>query len=124
LRVVQVVAVTDHAVARFRERVRPGLGLRDAERELLRVLCLAVIAERRPSWADSHSEVVAWALLGDGIAFPLVADSAGELVVVTCVTRGGASEDVVAARRREKAARRHDRRHNHDDSACYASPSV
>jgi hypothetical protein len=116
LRGVQEVAVTDHAIARYRERVKPGLSFEQAERELLHVLGFALVVEVTPAWAQGHGHdrLVGWAVLGDGIAFPLVRQPDGQVVAATCVTRGGCAEDEVERRRRGKAMRRHDRRHNVD----------
>lgn len=105
------VAVTDHAIARYEERVRPGLPFRAAEAELLTVLRFAEFTDVTPEWARGHGHegVVGWLLLGDGIAFPLVRNNG--LVAVTCLVAGGASEDVLAARRLKRATRRRARRY-------------
>jgi hypothetical protein len=114
---VQEVAVTDHAVSRYQERVRPGLGFDAAEAELLHVLPFARVEAVAPSWRVGPLEhpVAAWAMVGDGIAFPLVRGSEpGLLVAVTCLTQGCRSEEVLAVRRERKAARRAARRLNVD----------
>jgi hypothetical protein len=117
LRGVQEVAVTDHAVARYRERVKPGLSLGDAEAELLHVLPFARLEAEMPGWhvAPLEQPVAAWAMLGDGIAFPLVHGSQpGVLVAVTCLTHGCRSEEALVVRRERKARRRAARHQNVD----------
>jgi hypothetical protein len=117
LRRMQEVAVTDHAVSRYQERVRPGLGLDAAEAELLAALPFARVQAERPEWrvAPVDHPVAAWAMLGDGIAFPLVRGSEpGLLVAVTCLTQGCRSEETLV-RRRERKARRRAARHQNVD---------
>lgn len=106
--------MSDHAVARYQERVRPGLSLPEAEAELMRVLPFGEVTLVKPSFVFvAEPDTVGWLVVGDGIAFPL-AQAGSHLVAVTCLTRAGASDEVLAVRRRRKQLRRNARRHNAD----------
>jgi hypothetical protein len=100
------VDLSDHAVVRYHERVRPGLTLDQAGDELERLLAAHGRWAERPDWVSDELPANRWVLLGDGIAFPVEGD-----VMVSCVTRAGYS----SAQRRfatdvngyDRRARRH-----------------
>ena len=102
------LSITDHAVRRFRERVRPALDFDAAERELLRLINdYGDLTEGAPAWLDGAAvRAKAYLSIGDQIALPLRADfdGSGGLVAVTCVHRGGI--DPAGRRRRAEERRR------------------
>lgn len=104
------VIVCEHAVRRYHERVRPGLDLTMAGRELRKLIHGARLHPDGPAWTTARPKTVAWILLGDDIALPLVNAGPGRLMAVTCLTRGGLSPETRAHRNRLAAARRGRRR--------------
>lgn len=123
LHVVREVVVTDHAINRYRERVRPGLPFRRAEAELLRVLALGVWSDVAPLWlpyAPSHDSVVGFVLVGDDIALPVAGQGSGDLAVTTCLVRGGHAEEVRVARRAVKKARQGERRRRREERRVFS----
>lgn len=97
--------MTPHAAERFEERVRPGLGFREASVELAR-LCRE-FGERveRPEWAPLADRPDAfWLGICDGVVVVCVPGVPGEWVrAVTVMTRAGMAP-------RARAVRNH-RRH-------------
>jgi hypothetical protein len=79
-----VLALSDHAVVRYHERVRPGLTLERAEDDLVRQLQEHGYWAERPGWVSDWPEADAWLVLGDGLAFPV-----RRHVVVSVLIRGG-----------------------------------
>ena len=119
------VYMTDHALERYRDRVRPHLEddvalHRDAYR--LVEVC-GVLTERAPEWAnlqytDEPNEPDAWLVCGD-VAFVLAVDRQrpSRLVALTVITRGGISELARTNRNRRRSQRTHaKRRRNKMDS--------
>jgi hypothetical protein len=106
------VFLSDHAIERYRERVRPGLSVEDAEAELQRVLGFATFTREPPDFAAEHEGVtVGFLLLGDGIAFPVVrSESGGDFVATTCVGNWSLSEETRERRNRKAAIRRRRRK--------------
>jgi hypothetical protein len=107
LRGVHEVAVTDHAIERYRERVRPGFGFVEAEADLLRVLGLGVWSEEPPGWAfyvPEHADNAGFVLLGDDVVFPVSRQDSGGLAVTTCLVRGDMAEQNRRERRAAKKA--------------------
>jgi hypothetical protein len=87
--------MTTHAVHRFRERVRPGLGWSAAEEELERLLEYAELQAAPPTWlADRQATSADAYLIIADIVLPLAKSRTGRDVwlVKTCLTRGGISE--------------------------------
>jgi len=64
--------ITDHCVERWRERVRPGLTLEQAEDDLAHQLSTNARWGDRPDWLDDRYKDADWLLLGDGIALPTI----------------------------------------------------
>jgi hypothetical protein len=84
------VFVTDHAVERYQERVKPALDLEQAQAEVMRLLPGLEFTFERPVWAAAadqpHTE---WVMVGDGIAFVVHGER-----VVRCVTRSETGAEV------------------------------
>jgi hypothetical protein len=105
------VVALPHAIARFNERVRPGLGPDQALAELNRLLNIADYVFKAPTWLTPgcRSRAPVYAVIGD-VALPLhIGHNHGKLVATTCLTRGGLSQparDRRNARRRRRADRR------------------
>jgi hypothetical protein len=75
--------LSDHAVERWHERVRPGLSPEAAEDDLVRQLEAHGHFAERPDWVSGREYPnTRWLTLGGDIAFPVQ----GELVV-SCLTR-------------------------------------
>lgn len=101
--------LTEHAVERYAERVRPSLERPQVEAELRRVLPHASWGER-PDWHYDGGGLGAiadrWLLLGDGIAFAVQGR-----IAVTCITRSVRSEKARARSNAFKQQRRRSRAH-------------
>src|SRR4051794_15258525 len=84
------IRITDHAVERFQERVRPGLSVDVAAHELARLIPLGFIYEQPPAWCAARP-CPAYLVVGD-LVLPLVtcADE-GVYYATTCLTRGSRS---------------------------------
>jgi len=98
------VAILEHAVRRYIERVRPGSEPVRAQAELTRLLDVADFALEAPEWLASRARQTApvYAVIAD-VVLPLqVGRDHDSLVAVTCLTRGTLSEP---ARERRNAAR-------------------
>jgi hypothetical protein len=93
---------SDHAVARYQERVKPCLPLDACKRELMALLNSGLEATDPPAWAEHLDRQVVE--LSDGIL--AVMDGR---VCLTIATRAGMSEER-RARRNEKKARKRRRR--------------
>lgn len=111
------VFVTDHALERYRERVRPHL--EDAEAVWADMRRLArTCGELRatpPEWYreawETAEKPCRWLLCGD-IAIVCQREAERDrLVAVTTIVRGGISDAARAARNRRKAGKRHRRAH-------------
>lgn len=103
------VFLTDHAIRRYVERVRPGLPRSVAARELVYLLrAVAVMAEYPPSWVNPNPDAPPadeWLLIGDDVALPVV-----DRAIMTVLTKGGMSPKARASRNAEAAKRRKRRR--------------
>jgi hypothetical protein len=78
--------LSDHAVERWQERVRPGLTLGQAEEDLARALEEHGSWAECPDWINDWHEADGWLAVGDGLAFPVC-----RRVVVSVLIRGGHS---------------------------------
>lgn len=106
------IHVSDHAVVRYRERVRPGLDHGQACSDLQRLLEHGFISSRAPLWLrTTQAQRSAYYLVVGDIALPLdpCTRDRERLVALTCLTRGGLS-DAVRASRNLKRHRRPSRR--------------
>jgi hypothetical protein len=123
----QEIVFADHAVARFHERVRPALELKDAARQLESLANAGELTIDPPPWlAISHPPADAYLVMGD-VVLPLRADCRrpGVLVAMTTRVRGSIS----APSRRRRNRRRRPRRgamtaRARPDPWCGASMSV
>jgi hypothetical protein len=101
--------LTTHAIARFRERVRPALAWEQAEAEFRAVLSLAEEAPHPPAWLAGRERQSAdmYLVLGD-LVMPLArsAVTPGRWLVTTCLARGGIS-DLARKARNDRCQRRH-----------------
>jgi hypothetical protein len=91
--------VTQHAVIRYCQRVKPCLTVVDARRELRQIIPFGELRPR-PEWASNLEEREQFLFIGDGIAFPV---EDGHLL--TCVVKGSLSPEA-RLRRAEKRKRR------------------
>lgn len=98
--------LTEHAVDRYQERVRPALSPEAAKADLLRLIAACGRQGTPPEWAISNEYVTDWFLfIGDDVCLPIHKGSA-----VTCLTRGGLPELTRARRNERKQAQRRARR--------------
>jgi hypothetical protein len=115
-----VVEVTEHAIERYGERVRPSLATGQLESEVLHVVeQVGVICWQPLEWCLTSDDptTIGWLNVGADICFPLQfhRGKRGVLVATTCLTRGLLTEHARAEmnrrarnRRRRRAARRRD----------------
>lgn len=110
-----MIYLTEHAIERYHERVKPALAPEQARREAITLARRAEPTRDRPRWwyqRQGDDVLEAWAYVTEGIAFGLVKRDNG-WVALTCCTAGGMSDVVREARRRRKRiakARRRDQR--------------
>lgn len=99
--------VTDHAVERYIERVKPHLSDAEAREELKRLLPLAEVDRHGPPWCSDPGRADSFALLSDGIVFPLLHGR-----VMSCLTRSevGAELRIVKAKERREQRERRNRK--------------
>lgn len=117
------VRISAHAVTRYQERVRPGLGYMQAGVELVAACRFATFRPTLPEWVDHPDPNLTYdrdqpALeLCDGVLLVLRDSGEGYMRAVSCLTRGGraagAHAYLAAAKRRARSAKRA-RRRAHD----------
>lgn len=110
------VRVTDHAVERFQERVRPTLDLAACRRELLRLTGACAPKPLPPAWKHHDPQIrpdSLYAELSDGVCAVLTPRGH----VLTIVTRAGSGaqhrqnkNELKARRRRARKAKNRNRR--------------
>jgi hypothetical protein len=108
------IHLSQHAVERFHERVRPSLGIEAAEDELARLVAMGQVVTQPPPWhAERQRQTAPAYLVICDLVLPLV-QMGGDpvvLVAVTCIARGGISDQARARRNSlPRAARRRGRR--------------
>lgn len=97
------VTVTEHAIIRYRDRVKPALTVREARVDLLRMLVgCATVSAVCPSWKKGkqsrlRDKTDEWWMLGDDIALAGTYVH-GVVVLHTTITRGGISDQAQADR--------------------------
>lgn len=102
------IGLTDHAIQRYVERVKPQMLRRHAQAELERLVEMAGEPGPVPDWM--RPKVPCQALvLSDGIALVIVSED-GRLTAATCMVRGTLSPEVRAAQKAAKRRRRAQRR--------------
>lgn len=100
------LGISDHAVDRYIERVKPTLTRREATKDLRRLArSVGTITAERPEWVGESCYVDGWLLLGDDIALPVLKTPGGWLAK-TVLARGVLPPGVRRMRNRAKAARR------------------
>lgn len=100
------LGISDHAVDRYVERVKPSLTRREAMRDLRRLArTIGTVTTQRPEWVGESCHVDGWLLLGEDIALPVIRTPRGWLVKTT-LARGVLAPGVRRSRNRFKAARR------------------
>jgi hypothetical protein len=112
------IHMTDHALERYRERVRPHLEDDDAVYKDARRLvdCAGELVEGAPEWVrygwvGENFDARGWLVCGD-IAMPLAEDRQrpGKLVALTVLTRGSISDEARRNRNRKRSHRTYAKR--------------
>jgi hypothetical protein len=107
------VLVSRHAAEQYQHRVKPGLNIAAARRELERLRALADVSSRAPRWLNAANPAPYYLLIGDAVVLPLLPQGEG-WVATTCVTQRTLTQrrrDAKSTRRaslgaRKRAARR------------------
>ncbi len=105
------VSLTDHAVERYIERVRPGLGYPAAKADLLRLIEQHGVMVDRPDWYSPGRTTQAdrFVQVAPGVLLPCMVMQAGRLRAMTVICHGHVSDahraDRNARRRARKRAR-------------------
>jgi len=103
-----VISVSEQAIIRYRERVKPALDFQPAKAELEALIRMAGdLRPGVPDWASLKEESDGYFELADGVAAVV-----RESIVTTVLARGGLHSSVRAARnerKRRKRARRRNR---------------
>ena len=106
--------LTEHAIVRFQERVRPGLSFHQARQEFERLLAAGVVSSQPPAWLGHHDGRLSSRYLTVGDLVIPLAPVDGQLLALTCVPRGSVSAltraDRNANRRRLRTKNRRARR--------------
>jgi hypothetical protein len=91
------IDLTEHAIERFRERVRPAIDFDAAADELAQIAARGELTAVAPAWLRARALV--YLVLGD-VVLPLEPDrrEPDRLVAVTCLVRGSLSPRARAAR--------------------------
>ncbi len=97
--------VTDHAVMRYQERLRPGLDVFAAKRDLQRLIAAHGVIVERPDWyvpaRHRPSKATAWMMIGPDVLLPLMGTGSA-FCVLTVVCSHGLSDEARAKRSAEK----------------------
>jgi hypothetical protein len=100
--------VTDHALDRFVERVRPSLGREQASDELWRLLERARVVGHPPGWyvPGGDADADRYVLLTPEIVLPGVQLPSGRIRLMSCICRGGIGAEARERRNARRARRR------------------
>jgi hypothetical protein len=101
---LEEIDLTEHAVAQYRERVRPALELAGARAELAQLVLTGQILPQPPDWTRAGSPKPFYLVLGGSLALPL-APQAGRWVTTTCLVNGTLTSRRRQERQQSKAAR-------------------
>lgn len=101
------IRLTRHAIERYVDRVRPGLGIPEAEAELEQLVRIGQVLADAPPWYHGNARKPAAYLVAGDVLVPL--NHRG--LALTVVVREPLRPDELAARREEKARRRRKRRY-------------
>ena len=97
-----MIHVSDHAVERYVDRVKPCLTPEQAREEMTRLLeHVCGFSDQPPVWHTSEEPFEVYAIVTDGIAFGIKHG-----IAVTCITRGGVGEEVREYRNQRRRNRR------------------
>lgn len=102
------VTFSNHAIERYRDRLRPALSIDQAKLELERISAHSVFDTDGPSWmtVERKERNNSFLEIGDA-AFPLEPSDDGEtLVAKTCLVRGSLSPQARDRRNRMRRTRR------------------
>lgn len=98
------MALSDHAIDQYCDRVRPGLDAAAARTELARLLPNGTIVATPPGWVRAASIRPYYLLIGDAVALPLTRQQGGWLAT-TCVTQTSLTDRDRQQRAHYKASR-------------------
>ena len=98
------IDLTEHAVAQYRERVRPALELAGARAELAQLVLTGQILPEPPDWTRAAIPKPFYLVLGGSLALPL-APQAGRWVTTTCLVNATLTARRRQERQQYKAAR-------------------
>jgi hypothetical protein len=96
------VRISQHAVQRYRERIKPGLDEAGARVELERLRAVGTVVREPPRWLHAADRAPCYLLLGDDVALPLLRVADGGWIASTCVPKS----TLTVNRREAKTARR------------------
>ena len=101
---------SDHAVQRYRERLRPGLDDAHARDELARLTSVGQVTTNPPGWAQT-AHGGPFLTIGPDVCVPLIRKGPHRFVAATVLTRDSESPAERERRHRERRLRRHARHH-------------
>ena len=100
------VRVTNHAVERYMERVRPGLDFKRAKAELIHLVGQFGEERPRPEWMSMKAqEPDVWVAVGDDVWLPCERRGDGRLVAHTVLAQGCLSAEARARRNADRRRR-------------------
>jgi hypothetical protein len=103
------VRISDNAVARYVERLRPAIDTEAAHAELETLMLQhGTVTDAAPSWTRDAQARSHYVLVGDSIVLPLAHDHRGRWAATTCLTSGTLT-DVQRRQRADRRRRRHGR---------------
>jgi hypothetical protein len=98
------IDLSEHAVAQYRERVRPALELAGARAELAQLVLNGQILVQPPDWTRAASPKPFYLVIGGSLALPL-ARQAGRWVTTTCLVNATLTSRRRQERQQYKAVR-------------------
>jgi tRNA C32,U32 (ribose-2'-O)-methylase TrmJ len=107
------IQLSQHAVERFQQRVRPALSLLDAERELAQLALAGELIPEPPAWhAATCAQIAEWYLVIADVVLPLKQHWSDRdvLVATTCLARGERSAEARHRRRQRRGTTSQPRR--------------
>ena len=101
------VRVSDTAVRRYVDRVKPGLDELTARNELEHLVeHVAHLSDTAPAWARDAHPRTHYLLVGDAIVLPLAYDHKGDWAATDCLTSGRLTDRERRARNAARPRRR------------------
>lgn len=104
------IQLSQHAVERFQQRVRPGLDPVDAEEQLANLALAGDLVPEPPAWHGATcAQLAPWYLVIADIVLPLKPHwtEPDLLVATTCLARGERSTEARRRRREHRPAQAH-----------------